>query len=131
MSTPGPELNRCPVEGCDWEPRTAGNCVQRHISIRHGKQMPCGAYVLKGNDRNGQDRVRGHQDGCRECQQDVKDPVENETDNSTTSSPEPSLGIGSDIREIHGSININKMTVHGTIIHNLVVSQTNIPTAST
>ncbi|KZL67007.1 hypothetical protein CI238_04732 [Colletotrichum incanum] len=131
MSTSGPGLNSCPVDGCNWKPRTAGGRVERHVLTKHGRKMPCGEYALEGNDRDGRDRVKGHQDSCRRCPKDVKDPSDDDNDYNTAITPEPNVGIGGNIRSTQCSINIKNITVHGTIIHKTIVSQTNVHRAST
>ncbi|GKT87868.1 hypothetical protein Ct61P_05718 [Colletotrichum tofieldiae] len=131
MSTSGPSPNSCPVDGCTWKPRTAGGRVERHVLTKHGRKMPCGEYVLEGNDRDGRDRIKAHQDSCRRCPPNVEAPLGDDVDYSTTGTSEPQVGIGGNIRSAQRSINIKNITVHGTVIHKTIVSQTNIHRAST
>ncbi|KZL72511.1 hypothetical protein CT0861_01348 [Colletotrichum tofieldiae] len=93
--------------------------------------MPCGEYVLEGNDRDGRDRIKAHQDSCRRCPPNVEAPLGDDVDYSTTGTSEPQVGIGGNIRSAQRSINIKNITVHGTVIHKTIVSQTNIHRAST
>ncbi|KAK2054358.1 hypothetical protein LY76DRAFT_597010 [Colletotrichum caudatum] len=125
-----PAQQQCPVPDCDWLSRATGVGLQRHIDNTHGKQMPCGDYVPEGNGNGnkGQDQVKEHLDNCPRCPRDSKDPSGDDADRSSAGTPESSPRVGSDATSTQSAIKIKEVTVHNTVIHNLVVSQTNIHT---
>ncbi|KAK1990099.1 hypothetical protein LX36DRAFT_717008 [Colletotrichum falcatum] len=59
--------------------------------------MPCGDYVFEGTGPDGQDRVKGHLNGCPGCPRDPKSPSGDDTDRGSSGTPEPSARARGDL----------------------------------
>ncbi|EFQ36680.1 uncharacterized protein GLRG_11826, partial [Colletotrichum graminicola M1.001] len=73
--------------------------------------------------------VEGHLDDCSSSPPDSQISSGDDTGRSSAGTPETSARVGSDDRFTRHAINIKEITVHGTVIHNLIVCHTNNHTA--